>query len=157
MLKENFKATGKLAIELRDVNGNVIDSREVNNVVVDPGLVYIASRMIGATANVMSHMAVGTSNANSTDPTASTQTALGAEGATARASLSSITTSNQNITGDSVTYVATFIAGVGTGALVEAGIFNASTAGTMLCRTTFPVINKGTSDSLTITWKVTVA
>jgi hypothetical protein len=26
----------------------------------------------------------------------------------------------------------------------------------MLCRTVFPVINKGASDTLTVTWKVTI-
>jgi len=50
----------------------------------------------------------------------------------------------------------TFGAGVGTGAVTEAGIFNASSAGTMLCRTTFSVINKAAADTLGITWTVTV-
>jgi hypothetical protein len=53
--------------------------------------------------------------------------------------------------------VATFGAGVATGAITEAGVFNALTAGTMLCRTVFSVINKGALDTLVITWKVTVA
>ena len=48
-------------------------------------------------------------------------------------------------------------AGEGTGALTEAGIFNASSSGTMLCRTEFSVVNKGASDSMTITWTVTVS
>jgi hypothetical protein len=56
-----------------------------------------------------------------------------------------------------VQYVATFSAGTGTGAITEAGIFNASSAGTLLCRTVFSVINKGALDTLVITWKVTVA
>ena len=45
----------------------------------------------------------------------------------------------------------------GTGAITEAGIFNASSSGTMLCRTVFSVVNKGASDSMTITWTVTVS
>jgi hypothetical protein len=56
-----------------------------------------------------------------------------------------------------VTYVATFPAGTGTGAVTEAGIFNASSSGTMLCRTVFPVVNKQSGDSMTITWTVTVS
>ncbi len=56
-----------------------------------------------------------------------------------------------------VTYVCAFSAGEGTGALTEAGIFNASSSGTMLCRTEFNVVNKGASDSMTITWTVTVS
>jgi hypothetical protein len=56
-----------------------------------------------------------------------------------------------------VTYVATFSAGTGTGAVVEAGIFNAASAGTMLCRTVFAVVNKGVDDAMTITWQITVS
>jgi hypothetical protein len=56
-----------------------------------------------------------------------------------------------------VTHVATFGAGVGTGALTEAGILNASSGGTLLCRTVFSVVNKGASDSMTVTWTVTVS
>jgi hypothetical protein len=55
-----------------------------------------------------------------------------------------------------VTYTATFGAGVGTGALAEAGILNAAAAGTMLVRTTYAVINKGALDILNVTWTVTV-
>ena len=62
----------------------------------------------------------------------------------------SITANNQ------ITYVANFAAGVGTGAVKESGIFNGSTGGTMLCRTTFPVVNKQAGDSMTVTWTVTV-
>ena len=53
-------------------------------------------------------------------------------------------------------YVATFPAGTGTGAITEAGILNASSSGTLLCRTVFSVINKGAADTLGITWTVTV-
>lgn len=60
-------------------------------------------------------------------------------------------------TKESAQYVATFGPGVGTAAITEAGIFNAASAGTMLARTAFPVINKGALDTLTLTWKVTVA
>ena len=61
------------------------------------------------------------------------------------------------VTDNAVEYVATFAAGEGTGAVHEAGVFNASSSGTMLCRTVFDVINKGASDSMTITWTVTVS
>jgi len=55
-----------------------------------------------------------------------------------------------------VIYKTTWAAGDGTGAIVEAGIFNSSASGTMLAASTFPVINKGASDILTITWTVSV-
>jgi hypothetical protein len=56
-----------------------------------------------------------------------------------------------------VTYVASFGAGTGTGAVTEAGILNASSGGTLLCRTEFSVVNKGANDSMSITWTITVS
>ncbi|WP_396190118.1 hypothetical protein [Flavobacterium sp.] len=150
MLKDNVKANGTLVVELRDENGNVKQQFE-KNLVVNTGLAYIASRMKDATANVMSHMAVG----SGTVAAAAADTALGSElGRVALTSTSIVTTTADN---DSVQYVATFEPGTGTGAVTEAAILNASSAGTMLSRTVFPVINKGVLDTLTITWKVTVA
>jgi hypothetical protein len=64
---------------------------------------------------------------------------------------------SDTVAGAVVTYVATFGPGVGTGAIVEAGIFNAASSGTMLCRTVFSVVNKGADDAMTITWQITVS
>lgn len=150
MLKDNVKANGTLVVELRDENGNIKQQFE-KNLVVNTGLAYIASRMKDATANVMSHMAVGAG----TTAAAAADTALGTE--LGRVALTSTTIVTTNAANDSVQYVATFNPGTGTGAVTEAGIMNAASAGTMLSRTVFPVINKGALDTLTITWKVTVA
>jgi len=145
MLNETLKMTGKLDIVVKNAEGQVKEELHIPNLVVTAGKTFIASRMTGASASVMSHMAVGTSG---TAPAAG-DTTLGAE--ISRVSLTSATPST-NV----VTYVGDYPAGTGTGALQEAGIFNASSAGTMLCRTTFSVINKGASDTMTITWTVTV-
>ena len=59
MINENLKLSGQLNIVLKDKAGNVKDSREVKNLVVNSGLAYIASRMTGTAKNVMSHMALG--------------------------------------------------------------------------------------------------
>ena len=52
---------------------------------------------------------------------------------------------------------ATFGAGTGTGAITESGLFNDSSTGTLLCRQTFAVINKGDSDTLAITWQYSLS
>jgi hypothetical protein len=144
--KETLEMFGRLKIEVFDKEGQIKTVAEVPNLVVTAGKGYIASRMKDTTATAMSHMAVGTSNTAA----AAGDSALGTE--EARVALASTT-----VSGGVVTYVASFPAGVGTGALVEAGILNASSAGTLLCRTVFSVINKGASDSMTITWTVTVS
>ena len=64
--------------------------------------------------------------------------------------------STTTISTNTVEYVATFGAGTGTAALVEAGILNAGSGGTLLCRTVFSVVNKGADDTLTITWTITI-
>jgi hypothetical protein len=146
MRKTDFlTAKGTLGIVLTDENGNLKQELNVTNLVVDAGLDYIASRMKDATATAMTHMAIGSGTTDPAPADTALQTQLG------RVSLTSTT-----VTGNSVAYIASFAAGTGTGAVTEAGIFNASSGGTMLCRTEFAVINKAAGDSMTITWTVTV-
>jgi hypothetical protein len=147
MFNDSIKMKGKLSIVLTGPDGEVKDQQEIDNLVVTVGKNFIASRMKDATATAMSHMEVGTG----TTAAAVGDTALQTAVASSRVALTSTT-----VTTNSVAYVATFPAGTGTGALTEAGIFNASSSGTMLCRTVFSVINKGAADTLGITWTVTV-
>ena len=152
-MEETLKATGKLTIVLYDENGVVKETRECDNLVVTVGKGYVTSRMIGASATVMGYMEVGTG----TTAAAAGQTALVTVVSGSRTALTSSAQATSSTANDSVTYVATFAAGTGTGALTEAGIFNASSAGTLLCRTVFSVVNKGASDAMTITWTVTLS
>jgi hypothetical protein len=145
---ENIKANGALSVVLTDAQGNVKDTREFKNLVVTTGLNYIVSRMKDATATAMSHMELGTG----TTAASAGDTALGTAISGSRTALTSTTVSSNTIT-----YVASFAAGTGTGAVTESGIFNASSAGTMLCRTVFPVVNKQSGDSMTVTWTITVS
>ena len=143
---------GQLHIELRGPDGQLKDERKVHNMVVNAGKAFIAQSMLKTTVNTpaaMTHFGVGTSSTAA----AAAQTALVTEiGTRAAVTPTNVTVT---VTNDSAQYVATFAAGNGTGALTEAGIFNAGAAGTMLARTVFAVINKGADDSLTITWKIT--
>ena len=141
MLNDGLKLTGKLTIALND---EIV--QEVPNLVVTAGKEYVASRMKDTSDSAMSHMAIGTGSTAA----AAGNTALGSE--SARTALTSTT-----VSGADIVYVDTFAAGTGTGAITEAGIFNASSGGTMLCRTVFSVVNKGASDAMTITWTVTVS
>jgi|TARA_R100000951_G_scaffold30363_1_gene26136 hypothetical protein len=141
MINDGLILKGKLAIAL---NGETV--KEVDNLVVTAGKGFVASRMKDATTTAMTHMAIGTGSTAA----AASNTALGSQ--SARTTLTSTT-----VSGADITYVDTFPAGTGTGAITEAGLFNASSSGTMLCRTVFSVVNKGASDSMTITWTVTVS
>lgn len=152
-MQDFLTAKGKLHIVVTDENGNVKEDREENNLVMDVGRAFTTSRMIGTASTVMSHMEVGTSSTAATGA----QTALVALVASSRTALTSSAQATVTTTNDSARYVCTFGAGVGTGALTEAGIFNAASAGTMLCRTVFAVVNKGAGDTMTVTWTVTLS
>lgn len=141
MLNDDLKLTGKLTIAIND---EIV--QEVPNLVVTAGKGYVASRMKDTSATAMSHMAIG----SGTTAAAASQAALVSE--LARTGLTSTT-----VSGADIVYVDTFAAGTGTGAVTEAAILNASSGGTMLCRTVFSVVNKGASDAMTITWTVTVS
>jgi len=150
MFNDAIKMTGNLKLVLTDENGNIKQEEEVENLVVTVGKNFIASSMAKTTTNspaAMTHMEVGTGTTAAAVGDTTLQTVV----ASSRTALTSTT-----VTTNSVAYVCSFAAGTGTGALTEAGIFNAASAGTMLCRTVFSVINKGAADTLGITWTVTV-
>lgn len=146
MINSKIKATGRLSVVLKDADGNLKEQRDIDNLVVTSGLGYIASRMKDATATAMSHMAIGTG----ITAAAAGDTTLGIE--LDRNALTSTT-----VTSNQIEYVASWSAGDGTGAVTEAGIFNAASAGTMLARTVFDVVNKAANDTLSITWTITLS
>jgi hypothetical protein len=145
MLTDNLKITGAVSIQVTGKDGTVKATREVKNLVVTTGKEFIAARMVG-TPTEMSHMALGASNTAA----ANGDTALGSE-------LGRVALASDTATGAVVTYSATFPAGTATGAVVEAAVLNASSAGTMLCRTVFPVVNKGADDAMSVTWAITIS
>lgn len=145
MIKDTIKITGDVTIKLFNQDGSLKDTREIKNLVVTTGKEYIAGRMTG-TATAMSHMAAGAG----TTAAAAGDTALQSE-------LGRVALTSGSTTGAVTTYVASFPAGTATGAVTEAGVLNASSGGTLLCRTVFAVVNKGADDAMSITWAITVS
>ena len=150
MIQENLKLSGQLNIVLKDKAGNVKDTREVKNLVVNTGLAFIINRMTGTSKAVMSHMALGSGTTAAAASQTDLVTPLGS-----REVLDSTTISGTN--NEKVVYVSSFEAGDATGAVTEAGIFNASSSGDMLCRTVFAVVNKAADDAMSVTWTITLA
>lgn len=141
-----IKAIGDVTLILNDIEGNIKEERYIPNLVVTVGREYIAARM-ATTPAIMSHMGVGSST---TAPAAGHTDLLSQLGTRAALDEAAV------VSGNVVTYKSTFIPGNGTGAITEAGIFNALSSGTMLARTTFAVVNKTVDDSLTIIWNITI-
>lgn len=139
---------GSMEAVLTRENGDIEVVRK-DNLIVNAGFDLICDA-IGKSASrpaVISHIAVGT---GATAPAAA-QTTLVTEAARVAATYAH--TASTKV----FTMTATFAAGTGTAALTEAGIFNAASAGTMLDRVTFAVINKGAGDTLTVTFTFTLS
>lgn len=143
---EKLKFTGEVTIRrYNEISGELLEEKVIKNLVVTAGINWIIDRLKNTPA-IMSHLAVGTNTAAA----AAGNTALGAE--LTRVALTSSTPS-----AGTITYIASLPAGTATGALTEAGLFNAPTGGTMMARTMFPVVNKGVNDAISITWAITAA
>jgi len=147
MFNDGLKLKGRVGIVVKDKDGNVKEKRQETNLVVSAGLDYIASRMKDATATAMTHMALGTG----TSAAAAGDTALGTQ-AGSREILDATT-----VTNNTIKYEAAFEAGDVTGAITEAGVFNADTAGTMLCRVVFSPVNLSVTDSISVDWTITIS
>jgi hypothetical protein len=144
---ETITTKGNLTIVLTNEHGQIIEEKNVDNLVVTTGRNWIAGRLTDATSNSqMSYVAIG----EGTVAPVLGNTILGSE----KQRVLVVPTVAANV----VTYSATFPP-TSNIAVTEAGIFNASGAnnGTMLCRTTFPVVNKGTADSMSITWTLSIS
>jgi hypothetical protein len=147
-MQESLFVQGTLHITLRDENGNILVERIHKNLVVSLGLAHMAARLVGNTPAVMSHMELGTG----TTVAASGDTALASRILDSRTALAAFTSTDSTITAE-----CEFGPGIGSGPVSEAGIFNAASSGTMLCRSVFPVINKSALDTLTIQWYITLS
>ena len=143
-MKDTTTVKGRLSYQLLDENGTLKTEWEGPNMVVQVGLNFLANLLGGLAPTLMSHMAVGSSG---TAP-ALGNTTLGAE--LGRVALSSTGPSTNN-----VIYQATFPPGTGTGTIAEAGLFNASSGGTMLSRSTAISVIKAAGDTLNIIWTIT--
>lgn len=145
MFRSGIKVKGKVNIKVLDSGNNIVEERNIDNLVVTVGKNYIASRIYDDSTDAMSHMAIGSSQTVQT----LNDTTLMQE--IVRSAFYSVTVTNEN-----VEYVATFAPGATSRSISEAGILNAASAGTLLCRTTFPPITQSTSQTIAISWVLSV-
>lgn len=142
---------GRWKLEVIGPDGKVKEQRAARNLIVTAGLNHIRSFLLDSvtpSAEVrMGWIAIGS------DATAvsAANTTLGTE--LARGAVSTYTAGGTGV----ATIDRTFGAGVGTGTITEAGVFNNATTGTMLNRVTFAAVTKGAGDSLKVTFTLTLA
>ena len=146
-MEDNLKLRGDVFIVVKDKDGNIKEERKEQNLVVSAGLNFICSRMKDTTDGAMSHMGLGSGTTAAAAGDTDLESILGS-----REALDSTTVSSNTIT-----YVSSFEAGDATGSVTEAAIFNASSAGTMLCRVVFGTITKAADDTMSVTWVITLS
>lgn len=137
---DRFCLHGRMEAQLTKPDGSII-VRAKDNLIVDVGFSFIAQSigLASGRPSVMNYIAVGTG----ATAAAAGNTALGTE------VLRKPATFSHTVGTKVFQFEATFNAGEATGAITEAGVLNAATAGTMLDRVVFAVINKGADDTLT--------
>ena len=153
MVNDGIKVRGDLNIVLRGADGEIKDERLLTNLVVTDGLNLICSRLKDATANVPSHMAIGTG----TTAAAAGDSALGTEASGGSYARQSVGTPTLNTTNKVNSVPEYFRRGSRNRGYYGERHFNASTSGDMLARVVFSAVNKGASDSLQITHTITLS
>ena len=148
-IKNKAGVSGLVLVEL--FKDGKLDSQEVCNLVVQPGLNYLAALLQSGSGNVMNYMAVG-SGADTVDPS---DTTLSPEG-TGTNEIDRIVLTDRTVSANAVTFKTTFGSGVATGTIQEAGLFDSASVGVMLARTVFGAKVKGPGDILVITWVVSL-
>ena len=144
MIIDDLQLTGALQISL---NNEIV--HQCDNLVVTAGKNWVAGRFKdGSIPDEMSHMAIGS---------ADTAAAAGNTALATELNRIALTTDGGTVSNNTVQYDASWTSAAAAYAIKAAGIFNAASGGTMLARTTFAVINKGTDDTVSISWTITVS
>jgi hypothetical protein len=148
--QNGFTLHGDWRSELYGPDGKLKEVHEKSNVVVTVGKDWLAqflnSAAAAATTFTLRYMAIGT---DSTSESAA-NTSLGIEVSRHTGTVSYVTSQIYQVK-------ATFATGSGTGAIVEYGLYNTNTGGTLFCRAVDSVINKGASDTLTVTAQISIS
>ena len=148
MIQESMQLHGSVTLIVTRAGGET-ETVHKDNLIVNVGFDFIADAVGKAASRpgVMGYIALGTG----TTAAAATQAALVTE-------LDRNAASYAHTAGTrTFTFTADFPAGDATGAITEAGVFNAASAGIMFDRVVFPVVNKGADDSLTSVFTFTMS
>ncbi len=145
---EEVPIKGNLVMDLYNPDGTLKKHYDFGwNTITDLHDILVADRLAGGADSLIGFTGIGTTSGGKT--TAST--ALEAQ-VDRNANDSDTQTGATN----DVVHIATFAAGEGTGALLEAGLFTDAGAGaTLQAYQEFAVVNKAAGDSLVTTWTIT--
>ncbi|AFS81814.1 hypothetical protein NKOR_09845 [Candidatus Nitrosopumilus koreensis AR1] len=160
MYSESSNIMGHITLTVADVDGNIVDYVQTDNLVVDVGidtmgdLIFPNINLNGnATDSQFSWIGIGTNNtaANASDVGIGT-----AISGCARVQDGTVT-GDSSVSGEiTVTVDASFSGANCAGAVVEAVLMNDGSSGELLARQVFSAVNVGASDTLTVSWDITL-
>lgn len=148
-MEELLTLTGHINFKLFDANGSLKEERSIKNVITTVGKAYLATWLATATQSdyFMKYVGLGTGSTAASAADTDLQTPLPTR------AVGTITAPGGAVWQS----LSTFAAGINTGAITEAGIFSASSGGTLMARQVFTVINKAAGDNLQVTWQITIS
>lgn len=145
-MRHGLPLRANVTVEIRDAAGRLISTQRQHNLVVTAGRNLVRDLLSNASSARLTHLALGTGTAT----VAATDTTLGTE--VFRGALTSLTASAGKLT--AVYYLGTGSANGHT--LSEAGLFTASSGGTLYARALLAsTIAKTAAISATFTWELT--
>jgi len=149
-IKQTAKMKGRFKIAVLDENNNLKAEREVENTIMNAGLKVVTGLMLADIGeDAFDHLAIGTG----TDAPNATDTSMYAE------TYRSAGTGSQET--DSVTddtaQLTTSISITSSNDVTEAGIFNSSSTGDMLARTTFSAVSVADGDTVNLGYSVVLS
>jgi hypothetical protein len=144
MRSDAVKVSGYIFLQLFDSSGKLKEEREIRNVVTNSGHQYLVDLLCGHEQDTMKYVAIGTGDAAAAATNSDMDSEVG-------------TRAGGTVTDSGKTYQIEHTFGSGDPAaavaIQEAGLFSTASGGTLGSRQQFATINKGTSDSLKITWR----
>lgn len=145
--QDNLQSKVNVTITVKGKNGNIKQIVKAHNLVTTAGKTYLATWLAAASqaGKFMSYIGVGTGTtaADVADTTLETPVESRVVGTLTASTNTWNNTALVTVTADR--------------ALTEAGLFSASTSGTMLARVVFSAVNLISGDGITINWTVTLS
>jgi len=157
---DSASISGHVTIKVFDENGVLTQYVESDNLVVDVGLDGMVDRIFGTALQplplqIFDFVHIGTGSVFAPNAT-QTDLEIPLGGLCVRVQDVSVF-GDSTITGETTaTIEALFDGGDCAGQIVEAGVFNNVTAGTMSARSTFGIVTIGAGDTLTVSYEITI-
>lgn len=146
--KKDVGLSTNIVLELVDrISGNVIDKREVHNLVVTTGLSRIANLINGGSANFFEYIAIGTGTTGEVLGDTALETEVARE----------LATTSESPTG-TAKWEKVFTFGSGESyAITEVGVLDSVASGVLMNRDVFAALNVDSDTDLSITITLAVA